>query len=100
MVGGNDAAAVTAALEAVEPYLRRSLADPDYSAAYFRRHLSHLTRVVQASCLLTEAVTGADAQKSSVAAVFVRHHLAPDHHPEDELGWQQRLETIIGDDFG
>jgi alkylation response protein AidB-like acyl-CoA dehydrogenase len=98
--GGNDGARVTAALDALEPRLRRSLADPEYAAAHFRRHLNHLTRVIQASCLLTEAVTGADAQKSAVVALFVRRHLAPEHRPEDEPGWNELVEAVVGDDVG
>ena len=74
--GGNDGAAVAAALDALEPLLRRSLADPEDAAAHFRRHLDHLTRVIQA-CASAEAVKGADAQKSAVAALFVRRHLVP-----------------------
>jgi acyl-CoA dehydrogenase len=98
--GGNDGAAVTASLEALEPRLRRSLADPEHAAAHFRRHLDHLTRVIQASCLLTEAVKGGDAQKQAAAALFVGRHLVPDHNPEDDPGWQQLVETAVGDDFG
>jgi len=80
--------------------LRRSLADPEYAAAHFRRHLDHLTRVIQASCLLAEAVTGADSHKNAVAALFVRRHLAPEHRPHDEPGWNELVETVVGDDFG
>jgi hypothetical protein len=50
--------------------------------------------------LLTEAVKGGDAQKQAAAALFVRRHLAPNHHPEDDPGWQQLVETAVGDDFG
>jgi hypothetical protein len=98
--GGNDGTLVTTALDALEPRLRRSLADPEYAAAHFRRHLNHLTRVIQASCLLTEAVTGADAQKSAVVALFVRRHLAPEHRPEDEPGWNELVGAVVGADFG
>ncbi len=98
--GGNDGVAITASLEALEPRLRRSLADPEYAAAHFRRHLDHLTRFIQASCLLTEAVKGGDAQKQAVAALFVGRHLVPDHQPEDDPRWQQLVETAVADDFG
>ena len=80
--------------EALEPRLRRSLADPEYAAAHFRRHLDHLTRVIQASCLLAEAVTGADDHKNAVAALFVRRHVAPEHRPHDEPGWNELVEAV------
>ena len=99
-IGGSDSAVVTAALDALETLLRRSLANPEDAAAHFRRHLGHLTRVIQACCLLAEAVKGVDAHKSAVAALFVRRHLAPRHRPEDEPGWSELVEAVVGDDAG
>jgi len=95
----DDGAAVAAALRDLEPRLRRDLADPEEAAAHFRRHLDRLSRVIQASCLLTEAHKGAEAQKSAVLALFVRHHLVPEYRPEDEPGWHELVEAIVGDDF-
>ena len=98
--GGGDAPAVSAALDGLEPRLRRSLEDPEHAAAHFRRQLDHLTRVIQASCLLTEAGTGAAAEKNAVVALFVRGHLVPAHRPEDEPGWRELVEVVVGDDCG
>ena len=96
----DDGAAVAAALSDLEPRLRRDLADPEHAAAHFRRHLDRLTRVVQASCLLTEVANGADPKKSAAVALFVRHHLIPECRPEDEPGWQELVEAVVDDDLG
>jgi hypothetical protein len=94
-----DGAAVAAALSHLEPRLRHSLADSEHAAAYFRRHLDLLTRVIQASCLLAEASKGSAPDKSAVAALFVRCHLVSEHRPEDEPGWHDLLDTVVGDDL-
>jgi acyl-CoA dehydrogenase len=96
----DNGAAVAASLSDLEPRLRRSLADPEHAAANFRHHLEHLTRIIQASCLLAEVTKGADAQKSAVAALSVRRHLIPEHRPEDDPEWHKVVETVVGDDLG
>lgn len=93
-------ATIGAALTDLEPRLRRSLADPDNAAAHFRRHLDRLTRIIQASCLLTEAAKSADAQKSAVVSMFVRRHLIPEYRLEDEREWLTLVEAVVGHDFG
>ena len=86
--GSGDADAVRTALDALEPRLRRSLADPEGGAAHFRRHLDQLTRAAQAACLLREAREGADAGKGAAASLFVRRHLVPGHVAEDDPTWR------------
>ncbi|HUY23452.1 MAG TPA: acyl-CoA dehydrogenase family protein [Acidimicrobiales bacterium] len=93
----DDGASVAAALSDLEPRLRRALTEPEGAGAHFRRHLDQLTRVVQASCLLSEAVKGADAEKRAVVALFVRLHLIPGHRPEEEPGWHELVEAVLGD---
>jgi hypothetical protein len=94
---------VTTALDALEPRLRRSLADPDHAALHFRSQLDRLTRVVQAVCLLTEAAhsgeLGAAEEKAAVATFFVRRHLVPDHQSEDDAAWPDLVETALGNDL-
>jgi len=98
-----DGHAVTTALDALEPRLRRSLADPDHAALHFRPQLDRLTRVVQAVCLLTEAAhsgeLGAAEEKAAVATFFVRRHLVPDHQSEDDAAWPDLVETALGNDL-
>ena len=94
-----EARSVNQSLEALEPRLRRSIADPDRGAAYFRGQLEHLMRVVQAVCLLGEAaVEGAATPKAAMAALFVRRHLATDRLREDDPGWSALVDaTLAGD---
>ncbi len=98
-----DGRAVTTALDALEPRLRRSLADTDHAALHFRPQLDRLTRVVQAVCLLTEAAhsgeLGVAEEKAAVATFFVRRHLVPDHAPEDDAAWPDLVETTLGNDL-
>ena len=62
---GADGRAVAAAVEVLEPRLRRSLADGEHAAAHFRCQLDRLMRAVQAACLLAEAaVEDADTGKA------------------------------------
>ena len=96
---GADSQVLTSALEALEPRLRRSIADAGYGAAHFRRQLDLLVRAVQATCLLTEAATeGADSAKAATASLFVRHHLVSGHRPDDDPEWSRLVdETLAGD---
>ena len=96
---GADSQVLTSALEALEPRLRRSIADAGYGAAHFRRQLDLLVRAVQATCLLSEAATeGADSAKAATASLFVRQHLVPGHQPDDDPEWSRLVdETLAGD---
>jgi alkylation response protein AidB-like acyl-CoA dehydrogenase len=99
--GGTAAAdAASAALDELEPRLRRSLADPEHAAAHFRRHLDRVTQVVQAACLANEAAAGAEAQKSAAADLFVRRHLIPGHDPQDDTAWPGLVDSIVDGDLG
>ena len=96
---GADSLILTSVLEALEPRLRRSVADAGYGAAHFRRQLDVLVRAVQATCLLSEAATeGAGSAKASTASLFVRQHLVPGHRPDDDPEWSRLVdETLAGD---
>ncbi len=101
-----DGHAVEVALQALEPRLRRSLADADHAAIHFRGQLDRLTRVVQATCLLTEAAnagdrrTGAGTEKGAVASLFVRRHLMPGYDTQDDATWPALVDTALGGDLG
>ncbi len=61
---GDERDVVDAALEELEPRLRRSVADPAHGAVHFRDQLGRLTRIVQAACLLGEAAGGPSPEKT------------------------------------
>jgi len=91
------------ALDALEPRLQRSLADPPYAAAHFRGQLDRLLRVVQAACLLAEAAGGSAAgaeEKVAVARFFVHRHLDPGYDPEDDPHWAQLVDGVLAGDAG
>jgi hypothetical protein len=96
-----DAAVVSTALEALEPRLRRSVADPAHGAAHFRRQLELLMRIVQAACLRTEtAAEGSDSAKAATTALFVRRHLVPGHAPDDDQAWPGLVDGALAGDAG
>jgi len=98
---GADGRTVAAAVEALEPRLRRSLADGEHAAAHFRRQLDRLMRAVQAACLLAEAaVEAADTGKAAAASLFVRRHLVPGHDPEDDADWRRLVDEALAGDAG
>lgn len=100
-VGENDDAdAVNTALDALEPRLRRSMADPEHAAHHFRRQLDRLTHTIQATCLLSEAAAEADGEKSAVASLFVRRHLIPELDVEDEVAPHDLVGAVLGQDLG
>ena len=93
--------AVAAALDALEPRLRRSIADPATGAAHFRGQLEDLMRAVQATCLLSEAaVEGAATSKAATAALFVRRRLIPGYLPDSDAEWGGLVEAALEGDVG
>jgi len=98
---GAEGRAVGAALDVLEPRLRRSVEDAEHAAAHFRRQLDQLMRAVQAACLLAEAaVEDGGTGKSAGAALFVRRHLVPGHDPEDDAGWRGLVDEALAGDAG
>jgi hypothetical protein len=94
-----DTHTVTHALDALEPRLRRSIADPASGAANFRGQLENLMRIVQAACLLSEAtLEGSASPKSATTALFVRRHLSPSPFPEEEGEWGALVEAVLAGD--
>jgi alkylation response protein AidB-like acyl-CoA dehydrogenase len=98
---GGEARTVASSLDALEPRLRRSIADPASGAVHFRSQLERLMRVVQATCLLSEAAfEGATTPKAATAALFVRRHLASGQRPEEDGEWNGLVEEVLAGDAG
>ena len=98
---GDQARALTEALDQLEPRLQRSIADPGHGAVHFRRQLELLVRAVQATCLLTEsAMESAGSGKAAAAALFVRRHLVPGHVPDDDPHWSRLVDEALAGDAG
>ncbi len=91
---------VAVVLDELESRVRRSLADPGWGSSHFRAQLERLTRAAQAACLLSEAASGGDSEKTAVATYFVRRHLTPDLDPEADPGWSDLVDAVLGDDLG
>jgi alkylation response protein AidB-like acyl-CoA dehydrogenase len=72
---------VDAALDDVEPRLRRSVADPAFGALHFRRELETLVRAYQTACLLQ------DGNEAS-ASLLIRRRLV--------RGWDAELDPKYG----
>lgn len=96
-----DTATVAKALDSLETPLRAAVTDPDGSPA-FRRHLGRLTRVIQATCLLSEAASdlaaGITSSKAAVAAFFTRRHLTPGYDPTQDSGRRTLVADVLDDD--
>jgi alkylation response protein AidB-like acyl-CoA dehydrogenase len=93
--------AVAAALDALQPRMRRSVEAGVTGAAAFRRQLERLVRAVQGACLLHEAgASRGDAAKRAAASLHVRRHLVPGHEPEDDAGWSELVGEVLAGDAG
>jgi hypothetical protein len=72
--------------DALEPRLRRSVADPDFGALHFRRQSADLVRALQASCLLR------DGNEASAA-------LLEQHDPEGDRDYPALVDAVLADDL-
>jgi len=98
---GPDHETVAGALQALEPRMRRSIADPGHGGAHFRRQLEQLMGVAQATCLLTEAAAeGAGTAKAAATSLFVRRHLVIGHQPDDDPEWLPIVDATLAGDAG
>ncbi|HYC56824.1 MAG TPA: acyl-CoA dehydrogenase family protein [Candidatus Binatia bacterium] len=83
--------------------MTRSLTQPEYGATHFRRQLTELSRLFQASRLLWEAdrecALGGGAAKAAVAQLYIRRHLLPSYRPENDPAWKARIDAILADDL-
>ena len=98
-VGAHDDSVVVIehATEALRPGLERSLADQPYADANFRRHLTTLMDIIQATCLLREVETSSSAEKSALTQVFIGRHLRAQSQFE-EPGWYPFIRDALGAD--
>ena len=87
---------VRQALERLEPELAKTVENPVNSDASFRRQLTALMRIVQATCLLRQgdqpSSTGAER---AVGAAFVRLHLVVQDFA-DEPTWLPFVDEVLG----
>lgn len=79
-----DAELVHTALGNVMPAMKKSVASSE--AGNFRRQLTHLVRVIQATCLLRS--------DPAVNPAFIRIHLVPGD-PGDEPSWRPYLDAVL-----
>lgn len=90
---GEEAAAVTRTLDALEARMARSVADETDGAVHFRRLLDRLARAWQAVGLLEAAAVGDDADRAA-AELFVRTRvMAVD--PAEDPGWTERVNRLV-----
>jgi acyl-CoA dehydrogenase len=74
---GVDVSRIRSAAEQLEPSIRKTVDSSSVTPARFRSQLSHLTRIMQAVCLLS---SGSDEDANALSH---RYHLAPE--PEGDL---------------
>lgn len=96
--GDEEATAVAAALDTLEPRMARSLADEGDGAAHFRRLLDRLARCWQAVGLMEAAAAGDDGA-AAAAGLFVRARvLATD--PAEDPAWDTRVDAVYAATVG
>lgn len=96
---GKNPTQVLLALGDVRPRLTKSLEDPSYSAQHFRRQLTALVEVIQATCLLREAdQPSSSPEASAIAKLFIRRHLAL-QKPSEEPTWTKFTDQVLGADL-
>ena len=95
----SDDAEVRAALDRLEPRLRRSSDDVAHGALHLRRQLDRLVRAVQAAALLREATSAADDAKEAAARLHVRRHLLHGYEPEDDPEYRDLVDRVVAADL-
>ncbi len=98
-----EATALQSVLDRLRVRIGKSLADSDYGDSHFRRQLTDLTRLLQATRLIVEAdaeaAREAGTAKADVAAYFVRTHILPGYDPEADSDHGARITRIIAEDL-
>jgi acyl-CoA dehydrogenase len=93
---GSSATTAQHALAALQPGLERSLTDPRHAQVHFRRQLTCLTRVIQATCLLrTARLPGAGPDRAALAALFAERHLSVGGD-DAEPAWTRWIDDALG----
>jgi alkylation response protein AidB-like acyl-CoA dehydrogenase len=86
-------------LESLQEHLTTSLMEPAPQSANFRRQLTTLMDVIQATCLLREAdQASASDEKSAIAALFIERHLVPDTIVTPPV-WTRHVDEVLGATF-
>jgi alkylation response protein AidB-like acyl-CoA dehydrogenase len=96
---GKNPTQVLLSLGDLQPRLTRSFEDSEYSAQHFRRQLSALMDIIQATCLLREAnQSTASSEKTAIAKLFIKYHLAA-QKPLGEPSWTKFIDQALGADL-
>lgn len=88
---------VERAIESLRPGMIRSLADQSYADANFRHHLTSMMDIIQATCLLREAESSSNTEKSALAKIFIGRHLTVQNLFE-EPEWHASVDEALGGD--
>jgi hypothetical protein len=92
----SDADRVRQALERLEPGLAKTVEDPANSDANFRRQLTLLMRIVQATCLMREADQLSSTRvERAIDSAFVRLHLVVQDFVEEPT-WLPFVDEVLG----
>jgi acyl-CoA dehydrogenase len=81
-------APVEAALQDLEPCLRRAVSDEPFGALHFRRQLDTFMRAIQAACLLEKG-------NEPAAALHARRHLVRGYDPEQDPDYPELIERVL-----
>lgn len=73
---------------ALEPRLRRSVADDDFGALHFRRQLNTVVRALQVACLRAEG-------NDPAAELHARRHLTPGYDPETDPTYEALIDQVV-----
>jgi len=79
---------VEAALQDLEPRLRRAVSDDAFGALHFRRQLDTFMRALQTASLLENG-------NEAAAAFHARRHLVPGYDPEQDPDYPELIERVL-----
>ena len=91
----SDVDEVRETLEALEPELRKTIDNSANSDAIFRRQLTTLTRIVQATCLLRRAgMPSASSAHRAITSAFIQLHLVT-QEVVGEPSWLPLIDAVL-----
>jgi acyl-CoA dehydrogenase len=79
---------VEAALQDLEPRMRRAVSDEAFGALHFRRQLNRFMRALQTACLLENG-------NEAAAALHARRHLVQGYDPEHDPDYPELIERVL-----
>ncbi len=92
---GSDVDQVRRALVGLEPELRKAIENSANSDANFRRQLTTLTRIVQATCLLRGASSpSATSANKAIGSAFIQLHLVA-QEITGEPSWLRFIDAVL-----